>query len=72
MRGGTRLVAATPVILSVYSYLPRSGIALWLGFKDVGQLYLAAQLGARWGAIVGPHQAMSGRLKRSIPEIKQL
>jgi hypothetical protein len=29
-------------------------------------------VGANWGAIIGQHQGLSGRLKRSISEVQQV
>jgi hypothetical protein len=40
--------------------------------RETGHCVAPTQMGAKWGAIIGRHQATSGRLKRSIPEIEQV
>ena len=51
----------SPVIMQeVCTALGRQGSAPWGG---------SYPLGARWGAIIGGHQATSSELKRSIPEM---
>jgi len=39
--------------------------------QETDRCMAPTQMGAKWGAIIGRHQAASGRLERSIPEIEK-